>query len=170
MLPCIPPRSFAFLIKGELIHGELRANYIWRQCTQICAWNLLYRLWMKPKRIGETLYLVTKKPLGNVLISCHKFPNLEYINNQLNIRSDECGRVFVYRRDGTRFDNNHVQITDRSGWKSVPVWAWFSASGAEDFVLKWEIHGRKISGNSWGYPNFFCSYSIPGVACSVYSR
>lgn len=25
----------------------------------------------------------------------------------------------------------------------MPVWAWFSASGAGDFVLKWEIHGRK---------------------------
>ena len=56
----------------------------------------------------------------------------------LNARSDECGRVFVYRRDGTRFDKYHVQIKDRSGRKSVPVFAWFSASGAGDFV---RIHG-----------------------------
>lgn len=40
----------------------------------------------------------------------------------------------MYRRDGTRFDQNHVQVKDRSGRKTVPVWAWFSASGAGDFV------------------------------------
>ena len=64
--------------------------------------------------------------------------NQHLIFYSLNARSDECGRVFVYRRDGTRFDKNHVQIKDRSGRKSVPVFAWFSASGAGDFV---RIHG-----------------------------
>lgn len=47
--------------------------------------------------------------------------------------------MFVYRLDGTRFDKNHVQIKDRSGRKSVPVWAWFSARGAGNFV---RIHGK----------------------------
>ncbi len=42
--------------------------------------------------------------------------------------------MFVYRTNGTRFDTNHVQIKDRSVRKSVPVWAWFSASGSDDSV------------------------------------
>ena len=53
--------------------------------------------------------------------------------------SDECGRVFVYRKDGTRFDRAHIQMIHNSGRKSVPVWAWFSADGGGDFV---RINGR----------------------------
>ncbi len=49
-------------------------------------------------------------------------------------RSDECGRIFVYRKDETRFDKDHVQVTNSSGRKTVPVWAWFSAEGGLDFV------------------------------------
>ena len=49
-------------------------------------------------------------------------------------RSDECGRVFVYRKNGTRFDADHIQIKDTSGRMTVPVWGWFSAGGAGDFV------------------------------------
>ena len=45
----------------------------------------------------------------------------------------------VYRANGIRIDLNHVKIKDRSGRKSVPVWAWFSASGPGDFV---RIHGN----------------------------
>jgi hypothetical protein len=45
----------------------------------------------------------------------------------------------VYRRDGTRFNPDHVQVTDRSGRKTVAVWAWFSASGPGDFV---RINGK----------------------------
>lgn len=48
----------------------------------------------------------------------------------------------MYRHDGTRFEKNHVQVKDRSGRKSVPVWAWFSASGAGDFV---RIQGKFTS-------------------------
>ena len=63
---------------------------------------------------------------------------------------DEFGRVFVYRTNRTRLDLNHVQIKDRCGKKSVPVWAWFSVSGPGDFV---RIHGKltaeKIFGNPW---------------------
>jgi hypothetical protein len=55
------------------------------------------------------------------------------------LRCDECGRNIVYRKNGTRFDPNLVQIKYRSGKKSVPVWAWFSASGPGDFV---RIHGK----------------------------
>ena len=53
--------------------------------------------------------------------------------------SNECGRVFVYRKDGTRFDRAHIQMIHNSGRKSVPVWAWFSADGGGDFV---RINGR----------------------------
>ena len=42
--------------------------------------------------------------------------------------------MFVYRKDGTRFDKNNVQIYDSSGRKTVPVWAWISADGAGDIV------------------------------------
>ena len=45
----------------------------------------------------------------------------------------------MYRRDGTRFNPDHVQVTDRSGRKTVAVWAWFSASGPGDFV---RINGK----------------------------
>lgn len=44
--------------------------------------------------------------------------------------SHECGRSFVYRTNGTRFDPGHTQIIKRSGRKSIPVWAWFSSDGA----------------------------------------
>ena len=40
----------------------------------------------------------------------------------------------MYRKDGTRFNPDHVQVTDRSGRKTVAVWAWFSASDPGDFV------------------------------------
>jgi hypothetical protein len=36
----------------------------------------------------------------------------------------------------------HVQVKDRSRRKSVPLWAWFSASDAGDFV---RIHGKFTS-------------------------
>ena len=55
--------------------------------------------------------------------------------------SDECGRVFVYRQDGTRFEDGHVQIYDRSGRKTVPVWASFSSAGPGPFV---KIAGRFV--------------------------
>ena len=45
----------------------------------------------------------------------------------------------MYRRDGTRFNPDHVQVTDRSGRKTVAVWAWFPASGPGDFV---RIYGK----------------------------
>ena len=45
----------------------------------------------------------------------------------------------MYRKDGTRFNPDHVQVTDRSGRKTVAVWAWFSASGPGDFV---RINGK----------------------------
>lgn len=65
------------------------------------------------------------------------------------LRSDECGRVFVYTPDGTRFETNHVQNHDRSGRKLVPVLARFSAEGPGPFI---QIEGRfvkeKISVNS----------------------
>jgi hypothetical protein len=65
--------------------------------------------------------------------------------------------VFVYRRDGTRFDNNHVQIKDRSGRKTVPVWAWFSARGPGDFV---RIHGKF---NSEKYLEILVDTLLPSV-------
>jgi hypothetical protein len=50
----------------------------------------------------------------------------------------------VYRRDGTRFGKNHIQIKNRSGRKSVPVFAWFSAIGAGDFVrIQGKFTGEK---------------------------
>jgi transposase len=55
--------------------------------------------------------------------------------------SDECGRVYVYRKNGTRFDSSHIQSVQRSGRTSVPVWAWFSADGPGDFV---QIEGRLV--------------------------
>ena len=45
-------------------------------------------------------------------------------------RSDECGRVFVYRTNGTRFQPGHTQTTKHSGRKTIGVWAWFTAEGA----------------------------------------
>lgn len=47
--------------------------------------------------------------------------------------------MFAYRENGTRFEENHVQIKDRSGRKTVAVWAWMTASGAGDFV---RINGK----------------------------
>lgn len=38
--------------------------------------------------------------------------------------------MFVYRTNGTRFQPGHTQTIQRSGRKSIPVWAWFSAEGA----------------------------------------
>ena len=56
----------------------------------------------------------------------------------MKFRSDECGRGFGYRTNGKfmtfHFDESHIQVKDRSGRKTVPVWKWFSASGAGDFV------------------------------------
>ena len=45
-------------------------------------------------------------------------------------RSEECGRSYVYRVNGTRFQPGHTKSIKRSGRTSVPVWAWFSCSGA----------------------------------------
>jgi len=73
-----------------------------------------------------------KKHLGGYI-----FKNILSIigNNPFFLnRSDECGRVFVYRKNGTRFDADHIQIKDTSGRMTVPVWGWFSAGGAGDFV------------------------------------
>lgn len=52
----------------------------------------------------------------------------------LLFRSNECGRVFAYRKNGTRFDSNHIQVCDTSGRKTVCVWGWFSGSDAGDFI------------------------------------
>ena len=57
----------------------------------------------------------------------------------INFRSDECGRIFCYRKNGTRFHKDHVQVKDGSGRKTVPVWACFSAYGPGNFV---RINGR----------------------------
>jgi hypothetical protein len=54
-------------------------------------------------------------------------------------RSDECGRVFVHRPNGTRFEKDHVQIYDRSWRKTVPVCGCFSAEGSGPLI---QIHGR----------------------------
>ena len=54
-------------------------------------------------------------------------------------RSDECGRVFVYRPDGTRFQPQHIQVKDASGRKTVPVWGFFYSSGRGDLI---QIDGR----------------------------
>ena len=45
-------------------------------------------------------------------------------------RSDEGGRVFVYRQTGERFNRRFIQTVARSGRKSVSVWAWYSQEGA----------------------------------------
>jgi len=90
----------------------------------------------RPAEFWEHVVFSDEKTFGystNIILQC-------VINNNIShLRSYECGRVFVYRTNGTRFDPNHVQITDRSGRKTVPVWAWFSASGPGDFV---RIHGK----------------------------
>ena len=45
--------------------------------------------------------------------------------------TEECGRHFVYRENGTRFaPAHHTKKISRSGRKSVPVWAWISFEGA----------------------------------------
>lgn len=44
--------------------------------------------------------------------------------------SDESGRKFVYRTDGTRFQPGHTLTLKRSGRRSVNVWGWFSSEGA----------------------------------------
>lgn len=44
-------------------------------------------------------------------------------------RSNECGRTFVYRTNGSRFHPGHTQLIKESGRKTVPVWAWFSFDG-----------------------------------------
>ena len=48
--------------------------------------------------------------------------------------SIECGRKFAYRVNGTRFTHEHVQIYDRSGRKSVPVWGAFCVQGPNSLV------------------------------------
>lgn len=45
-------------------------------------------------------------------------------------RSQECGRSFVYRTNGTKFQPGHIQTVKRSGRQSASVWAWFSSEGA----------------------------------------
>jgi len=54
-------------------------------------------------------------------------------------RTDECGRVFVYRPDGTRFQPQHIQVKDASGRKTVPVWGFFYSYGRGDLI---QIDGR----------------------------
>lgn len=49
--------------------------------------------------------------------------------------------MFVYRRNGTRFEDGHVQIYDRSGRKSIPVWSCFYSGGPGPFV---KIEGRFV--------------------------
>jgi hypothetical protein len=49
----------------------------------------------------------------------------------INIRSDECGRIFCYRENGTRFHKDHVEVKDGSGRKTVPVWACFLPTDQE---------------------------------------
>ena len=72
-------------------------------------------------------------------------------------RSDECGRVFAYRKNGTRFDRENIQATHNSGRKTVPVWAWFSADGGGDFV---RIQGRF---NSEKYLNILQNVLLPSA-------
>jgi DDE superfamily endonuclease len=63
----------------------------------------------------------------------------------------------VYRRNGTRFEENHIQVQDRSGRKTVPVWAWFSASGAGYFV---RIEGKL---NADKYINILGDILLPSI-------
>ncbi|KZR97854.1 Uncharacterized protein APZ42_007044, partial [Daphnia magna] len=39
--------------------------------------------------------------------------------------SHECGRSFVNRTNGTRFNPSHTRVIKRSGRQSIPVWAGF---------------------------------------------
>ncbi len=72
-------------------------------------------------------------------------------------RSDECGRIFAYRKKGTRFARENVQAVHNSGRKTVPVWAWFSADGGGDFV---RIQGRF---NSEKYLDILQNVFLPSV-------
>ena len=73
------------------------------------------------------------------------------------VRSDECGRIFCYRENGTRFHKDHVQVKDGSGRKTVPVWAFFSADGPGTFV---RINGRL---NSVKYIYILENYLLPAI-------
>lgn len=115
---------------------EPSKNFSSVRCTLKAAWLLPSNLESNWNHGGVMPYLLMKKLSGRL--------NLVYFVVFSTIclsRSDECGRIFVYRRDGTRFDKNHFQVTHQSGRKTVPVWAWFSASGAGDFV---QIDGRFV--------------------------
>jgi hypothetical protein len=83
---------------------------------------------------GDLLFSQRKRHLGNFKSSSNLMSSLFF-----NFRSDECGRVFVYHPNGTRFEKDHVQIYDRSGRKTVPVWGCFSAEGSGPLI---QIHGR----------------------------
>lgn len=48
--------------------------------------------------------------------------------------SYECGRVFAYWPNGSRFQREHVQTYDKSGRKSVPVWGAFCAHGPSSLI------------------------------------
>jgi hypothetical protein len=74
-----------------------------------------------------------------------------------NVRSDECGRVFCYQENGTHFHNEHIQVKDGSGRKTVPVWAWFSADGPGNFV---RINGRL---NSVKYIEMLENFLLPAI-------
>ncbi len=53
--------------------------------------------------------------------------------------SDQCGRIFVYRKEVSRLHKEHVQAVSRSGRKTVPAWACYSAVASGPFVM---IDGR----------------------------
>ena len=64
-----------------------------------------------------------------------------YLRSRFSHSSDECGRVFAYRKNGTRYEKDNVQVYDRSGRKTTPVWACYSGDGPGLFL---QIEGRFV--------------------------
>lgn len=79
---------------------------------------------------GNLSFSVTKKHLGMLQSLCVIYIFIFIYAFIICLRSEECGRQFAYRTDGTRYQPCHTQSLKRSGRKSVPVWGWFSSEGA----------------------------------------
>ena len=110
-----------------------------RSCTGVLVGYVAYVLMINWGRSWSGRCPVGKFHMYNIVNTDPIFVLVEFLFEVFLFRSDECGRVFAHRKNGTRFDRENIQATHNSGRKTVPVWVWFSADGGGDFV---RIQGR----------------------------
>ena len=123
-----------------------------RSCTGVLVGYVAYVLMINWGRSWSGRCPVGKFHMYNIVNTVPIFVLVEFLFEVFLFRSDECGRVFAHRKNGTRFDRENIQATHNSGRKTVKAWAWISADGGGTlFAFKAGLIAKSISTSSKMY-------------------